>query len=132
MTRRQEREQAFIFIFEKNFRDDSIEDIIEDAINAGVYTESEYSEECFKGVFENLADIDVLIEQNLMGWKIERISKVSLSILRLAIFEMKYMNEIPESVAINEAVEIAKKYTNADESGFINGVLGSISRNTNA
>ena len=132
MTRRQEREQAFIFIFEKNFRDDSIEDIIEDAINAGVYTESTYSEECFKGVFENLADIDALIEQNLMGWKIERISKVSLSILRLAIFEMKYMNEIPESVAINEAVEIAKKYTNADESGFINGVLGSISRNTNA
>ena len=132
MTRRQEREQAFIFIFEKNFRDDSIEDIIEDAINAGVYTESTYSEECFKGVFENLADIDALIEQNLMGWKIERISKVSLSILRLAIFEMKYMNEIPESVAINEAVEIAKIYTNADESGFINGVLGSISRNTNA
>ncbi len=128
MKRNQEREQAFALIFEKTFRNDSIEEILEDAISAEAYTQSDYTERCFKGVFDKIDELDALISDNLTGWKIERISKVALCILRLAIFEMNFVEEVPVGVAINEAVELAKKYTTSDDASFINGVLGSISR----
>ena len=124
----EQREQAFILIFEKNFREDSIEEIIEDAVNAELYKDNQYSEKCFRGVYENLEELDTIISENLTGWKIDRISKVSLSVLRLAIYEMKYVDEVPEGVAINEAIELCKKYSTADDASFVNGVLGSISR----
>ncbi len=129
MTRKQEREQAFVLIFEKTFRSDSIEEILEDALSAETYDKSEYSENCFKGVFNNIGEIDSLIECNLTGWKIDRISKIALCILRLAIYEMNYVDEVPIGVAINEAVELAKKYSTSEDASFINGVLGSLSRN---
>ena len=113
---------------EKNFREDSIEEIIEDAVNAELYKDNQYSEKCFRGVYENLEELDTIISENLTGWKIDRISKVSLSVLRLAIYEMKYVDEVPEGVAINEAIELCKKYSTADDASFVNGVLGSISR----
>lgn len=128
MKRNEQREQAFILIFEKNFREDSIEEIIEDAVNAELYKDNQYSEKCFRGVYENLEELDTIISENLTGWKIDRISKVSLSVLRLAIYEMKYVDEVPEGVAINEAIELCKKYSTADDASFVNGVLGSISR----
>ena len=72
-------------------------------------------------------DLDAIISAHLKkGWNLKRISKASLSILRLALYEMTYVDSVPSSVAINEAVELAKKYT-IDESKFINGVLGAIS-----
>ncbi len=128
MKRNQEREQAFALIFEKTFRDDSLEDIIEDAICAEFYEESDFSEKVFRGVFDNLEEIDSLISSNLKGWKIDRISKVSLCILRLAVYEIKYVEDIPVSVSINEAIELAKKYASSEDVAFVNGILGSISR----
>lgn len=129
MKRIQEREQAFILIFEKSFRDnDSIEYILEDALSADAYIENEYSEMVFKGVFENLEVIDNTIKTNLKGWGIDRISKVALSIMRLAVYEMKYLEDIPVSVSINEAVELCKKYATTDDSNYINGVLGTIAK----
>ena len=82
----------------------------------------------FCGIFDNLSEIDAKITENLRGWKLTRISKVSLSLMRIAVYEMLYMDDIPHSVSINEAVTLAKKYSTQDDSSFINGVLGSISK----
>ena len=82
----------------------------------------------FCGIFDNLSDIDAKITENLRGWKLNRISKVSLSLMRIAVYEMLYMDDIPHSVSINEAVTLAKKYSTQDDSSFINGVLGSVSK----
>jgi len=128
MNRKNARENAFILIFEKIFRDDSVEDIIKDAIEARNFEYDDYVEKVFVGVFENLEEIDEKISANLKSWKISRISKVSLAILRLAVFEMLYMEDIPQGVSINEAVELAKKYSTQDDASFINGVLGALSK----
>ena len=128
MTRKLEREQAFILIFEKCFRDDELSDILDDAVNADAYKPNEYSEKCFRGVYENVEKIDEIISANLNGWQLSRISKVALSILRLAVFEIENLDDIPESVSINEAVELSKKYATIDDASYINGVLGSIVR----
>lgn len=128
MNRKEEREQAFILIFEKNFRTDSVDDILEDALNAENYKESKFSEDCFRGVYSNLEEIDELIKNNLTGWTVNRISKVALSILRLAIYEIKFIDSIPVGVSINEAVELCKKYATPDDSSYVNGVLGTIAR----
>ena len=128
MNRKNARENAFILIFEKIFRDDSVEDIIKDAIEARNFEYDDYVEKVFVGVFENLEEIDEKISVNLKSWKISRISKVSLAILRLAVFEMLYMEDIPQGVSINEAVELAKKYSTQDDASFINGVLGALSK----
>ena len=128
MNRKNASENAFILIFEKIFRDDSVEDIIKDAIEARNFEYDDYVEKVFVGVFENLEEIDEKISANLKSWKISRISKVSLAILRLAVFEMLYMEDIPQGVSINEAVELAKKYSTQDDASFINGVLGALSK----
>ena len=126
--RRDERQQAFNFVFERMFRDDEINDAFEDAENARDIQVSEYTRKVVEGVEENLEEIDALIEKNLKGWKKNRISKISLTILRIAVFEILYMNNIPTSVSINEAVELAKNYATASDGSFVNGVLGSIAK----
>ena len=86
----------------------------------------EYIEDAILGIEKNLEEIDNNIKSNLKeNWKIERISKIDLSILRLAIYEIKY-KEIPYKVAINEAVELAKKYGEDNSKNFVNGILASI------
>ena len=86
----------------------------------------EYIKEVITGIEKNLKEIEGLIEKNLKAdWKIDRISKIDLSLLRLAIYEIKY-NEIPYKVAINEALELAKKYGEDTSKNFINGILASI------
>lgn len=126
--RRDERSQAFSFVFERMFRDDTINDAFEDAENARDIQVSDYTRKVVEGVEEHLDEIDALIEKNLKGWKKNRISKISLTILRIAVFEMLYMKNIPTSVSINEAVELAKNYATAADGSFVNGVLGSIAK----
>ena len=75
-----------------------------------------------------MEEIDGLISENTVGWKIERISKTALAVLRLSIFEIKYMDDIPLSVSINEAVEICKKYATGEDASFVNGILSSIAK----
>ena len=77
---------------------------------------------------EHIDDIDASIRSHLNRWTIDRISKVNLSILRLAVAEMKYMDDITPGVSVNEAVELTKKYSDEESSGFVNGILRSISR----
>ena len=126
ISRYKAREQGFILIFERLFNDDSLEEIIANAEESRDLTVDEYALKLARGVDEEKDYIDGLISEKLKkGWTIKRISKPSLAILRLAVDEMKFRGDVPDSVAINEAVELAKKYT-VDESKFINGVLGAI------
>ena len=85
-------------------------------------------EDIIEGCSRNMEKIDNIIRRNSKGWKFERISKVDLSILRLALYEILYRDDIPESVSINEAVELAKKYGGEKTGSFINGILGSFIR----
>lgn len=85
-----------------------------------------YIEAKTKKICENLAEIDKILNDTSKGWKTTRMNKVDLSILRLAVYEMKWDEDIPAGVAINEAVELAKKYSSEDGPSFINGVLAKL------
>lgn len=128
ISRYKSREQGFILIFEREFNKDALEDIIEAAEESREIEFSDYAKELALGVENTEEELHSIIEKHLKkGWTIKRISKPSLVILKLALYEMMFVDSVPNNVAINEAVEFAKKYT-VDESKFINGVLGSISR----
>lgn len=126
MTRKQAREEAFILIFEKQFNDSPLEDILELAIEVRDIKPDDYIKDAFFGVFENVNDIDSIISDNASGWSISRISKTALAVLRLAVYEMKYMPEIPTAVSINEAVEILKKYATVQDAKYANGILSTV------
>ncbi len=128
MTRKQAREEAFILIFEKEFNDDALADIISLAEEVRDIKADEYVKKVFFGVFENIEKIDGIISQNAVGWSINRITKTALAILRLALFEMEFYDEIPVSVSINEAVELAKKYATKEDASFINGILSTVAK----
>lgn len=128
MTRKQAREEAFILVFEKEFNDNSVEDILETAAEARDLVPDDYINTVFKGVYERLPELDSLISENSVGWSIGRISKTALCIMRLAIFEMKYIEEIPVSVSINEAVELCKKYATENDASFVNGILSTVAK----
>ena len=128
MTRREAREEAFILIFEKQFNSAENDEILEIAAEVRDLKPNDYIKTVFNGVYDNLDEIDNLISENAIGWKIARIAKVSLCILRLAVFEIKYMDDIPVSVSINEAVELAKKYATKEDASFINGILSSVAK----
>ena len=127
MTRSEEREQAFILIFEKAFNMDVPEDdLIGFAVETGLLEPTVFSTFLFKQVYEKLPEIDAVIEQYAIGWKKERISKVALSVLRLAICEILFVDSIPSGVSANEAVELAKKYDHDKAPAFINGILNAV------
>ncbi len=128
MKRKLAREEAFILIFEKQFNSATVEEILETASEVRDLKPDDYIKTVFIGVYNNLEEIDGLISKNAIGWKINRISKTTLSILRLSIFEIKYMEDIPVSVSINEAVELAKKYATEDDASFINGILSTVEK----
>ena len=95
-------------------------------INSPKHGDLDYIQEKYKKTIECLEEIDDMIEGVSEGWKLKRMAKVDLTIMRLAVYEMKYDEEIPVSVAINEAVEIAKKYGQDSSPSFINGILAKI------
>lgn len=116
-------------LFEKSFNDDiSIDDIIELAKEAQAFEIKNKAALKAEAVIQNLEAIDNIIETYLKGWNKSRISKVSLAILRLAVYEMKYDDKIPVKVSINEAVELSKIYGSDKDKSFVNGILGSFSR----
>ena len=131
MTRKQAREEAFILVFEKEFNSDSVSDILEMAVEAREIEPDDYIKDVFFGVFDNLEVIDDTISENAVGWNIKRISKSALAVLRLAIYEIKFVDSIPVSVSINEAVEIAKKYATKEDASFINGILSTVAKQNN-
>ena len=134
MTRKEAREQAFIIIFEKEFNSEySLDEIIESAKEAELFEADEFAVNIAKATLSDIENLDSIISSNLKGgWKINRISKVSLAILRLAVCEMTKFNDIPVSVSINEAVELAKKYAAEEDSSFVNGLLSSVNKGMKA
>ncbi len=129
MTRKQAREEAFILVFEKEFNDDSLQDVLSLAEEIREIKADEYIKNVFFGVYENVETIDEIISNNAVGWSIKRITKTALAILRLAIYEIKYYDDVPVSVSINEAVELAKKYATKEDASFINGILSTVAKN---
>ncbi len=87
-----------------------------------------YSDEVLAGIEEHTPEIDALIRELAINWSMERMPKVDLSIMRIAIYEMLYRKDIPESVSINEAVELAKRFGGERSSAYINGMLGTLSK----
>ena len=129
ISRYKMREQAFILCFESMFSDADIDELADNAGDARDEFLSDYAINCVKGIKEHQDQIDEKIASNLKsGWKLNRISKVSLAIMRVAIYEMIYLEDIPVSVSINEAVELSKKYAAEDDTAFINGVLGAVAK----
>lgn len=129
MDRRHSREQAFILLFENTFGINSTEEITENAKLIREEKISAFTQRLVDGTLNNLSVIDEKISQNLSGWNIERISRTALSVLRLATYEILFENEIPNSAAANEAVELSKKYSTPNEASYVNGVLGAIISN---
>ncbi len=128
MTRKMAREEAFILIFEKVFTKESTEDILQLANESRDLVPDDYIKTVFSGVYENVEKLDSIISSTAVGWKIERISKTALCVLRLALFEIKFMDDIPLSVSINEAVEICKKYATSEDASFVNGILSTVAK----
>ncbi len=130
MTRRALREQVFLMLFRVEFH--SAEEM-EDQV--ALYKEelSECSEEdveyiCgkFKGIVAKMEEIDAAINEASKGWKVSRMAKVDLTLMRLAVYEMKFDEDVPVKVAINEAIELAKQYGSDDSPAFVNGVLAKL------
>lgn len=128
MTRREAREQALCLVFERMFNDEPMNEIIELAKEARELKPDPFAKLLAQGVCNNIDELDEKIEKYSIGWSKKRLSKVILSILRMAIYEIYHMDSIPVSVTINEAVELTKKYGGDGDSAFVNGILGSISR----
>lgn len=128
MNRSEMREQAFVLLYEHEFFKDKPCVELEEIYSENIAKLSAYAKQLFEGAVEEREPLDCVIEKFLKGWKIGRVSKINLAILRLAVYEMNHSENVPESVVINEAVELAKKYSGKEDSKFINGILGSYSR----
>ncbi len=141
MSRRALRDAVFkaLFISEFNSKEEMMEQLKLYFETSGMDLKEEFSvPPCsedmdyiyskYNAVVSHKDEIDKLLNEASEGWKTSRMSKVDLSILRLAVYEMNYDSDVPVGVAINEAVEIAKKYGGDDSGAFINGVLGKIAK----
>ncbi len=130
MTRREIRENTFKLVFNIEFRDNNeYEEQFEmymDTVEGVSEKDKEYIHSRLFDLIDKLDEIDGIIEASTEGWDLNRIGKVELAILRLATYETKFDEDIPVGVAINEAVEIAKKFGGEDSPSFINGILGKI------
>lgn len=128
MKRSEIREQAFFLTFEGLFDNgENIDELIE-LYSENVCEVAPYAKEIFKGVREKKEELDETINTYSKKWKAARLPKVTLAILYVAVYEVMNVEEVPDSVAINEAVELAKKYALYSDASFINGILGSVSR----
>lgn len=132
MKRSHIREAAFMLTFEKMFRDDSCEDIIESAKDADEYDFNSDAQELFIAVDSRTQELDDVIAQYSEKRKVSRIGKVSLAVLRIALYECLYDEKVPVNVAISEAVRITKQYALDNDVQFVNGVLGAFSRSGRA
>ncbi len=144
VNRKSAREIALHLVFEMGFREFEAEEILMDRLSETIMNsisgeislyagklddaQTAYIVDVVKGVAAHLSELDMLIEQNAQGWSMRRISRMTMAVLRLALYEMKYVQDVPVGAAINEAVELAKTYETEETGAFVNGILGAISR----
>lgn len=130
MTRRNLRDNIFRAIFRIEFNQpDEMEEQTElliASIDGAAEEDKEYIRTKVKKIIEQIDHIDIMISEASEGWSLRRIGKAELAVLRLAVYEIKYDSDIPYKVAINEAVELAKRYTTPEAASFINGILARI------
>lgn len=127
MNRRKAREYTFILLFQYKFQPKEIMAMLEDfCAEYNPQNQEEYIRTVISKVVENIDEIDSIIERTSEGWEINRISAVNLSLLRLAVGEMLYVEDIPSPVSVNEAVGLAKVYDGEESVAFMNGVLDKI------
>ncbi len=128
MTRREAREQALLLVFQMSFQNLPVVELAELTVENKDGEENGeldgYTVELAGAVQKNMQEIDSIIEKHSTKWKPNRLPKVSLAVLRLAIAEIEYMENVPQSVVVNEAVELAKIYGDDEDPSYINGVLG--------
>lgn len=130
MRRREQREHVFKLLFMKEFNSD--EEMNEqlslyfDGLEELSLGDQSYMSKKYEHVLEHLDAIDGLLNETSKGWKTKRMNRVDLTALRLAVYEMNYDEDVPTGVAINEAVELAKRFGGEDSGSFVNGILGKI------
>ena len=131
LPRREARENAFLLAFSATFGDLALEDVL--ALNREQDEEhpvDTYGELLLRAYYDHSAEVDDLIRDRLRNWTMERLPRVSLTAMRIALAEMLYVEKKP-GVAINEAVELTKKYGDEEDYQFVNGLLGSVVRDLN-
>lgn len=130
MTKREEREHLFKLLFCKDFHD--VEELKEQVelyqTQQEVGNEEEFApvKAKLEAIVAEEGSIDMILSNAAEGWRLNRMGKAELTILRIATYEIRYDDDVPDKVAINEAVELAKKYGNDASSGFVNGVLAKV------
>ncbi len=129
MTRREARECVLELLYEKASRPDDItEEVFEASVDIRELETNDYIKSVYFGVFENTEMLDEKIKSAALDWSVDRMSRVTLAILRLAVYEFYFIRNIPVNVSINEAVELAKKYDASSAPSFINGILSRIGK----
>jgi N utilization substance protein B len=129
LKRTEAREIAFALLFEWTFRDDeALDEIIEQAQHCRELVIDDFAKELANAAIGHVQELDALIERFSANWKKNRLSRVTLSVLRLSLAELSLREDIPAGAAINEAVELMKKYATPDEAAYVNGVLGAYHR----
>ncbi len=128
MTRQKQRRVVFQLVYALNYQGlDQKESVLAEFYNQDPSGENyPYIDETMAGITERWAEINAIIEPALKNWSMNRVSAVCMAILRLAVYELKFNADVPERVAINEAIEIAKEFGEDDASSFVHGVLGKI------
>ena len=130
MTRREAREQALAMIFEMNFNDNSVDEMVDNALIFRDEAVDEYAVQIAQQVRLHWEDNLSAVEQYSKKWKVNRLPKMTLAILMLAMTELAHIKDAPVGAVINEAVELAKKYAGPEDASYINGVLGGYVRGT--
>lgn len=128
MNRRALREQVFKLLFRIEFNNQEemqqqCSYFFEDSDNQILEDDMDYIQYKFNMIMDHLSEIDRLINEKAKGWSTQRMGKVDLTIIRLAVYEILYDEDVPTNVAINEAVELAKKFGQDESYGFVNGIL---------
>ncbi|MDR1354213.1 MAG: transcription antitermination factor NusB [Oscillospiraceae bacterium] len=127
MNRRKAREYAFLILFQKMFFANlTWEELAQKSIDNGYVEQDDFTDSLCELAAIHMEEIDSLMAPNSKNWDLNRISKVNITILRLAITEIKYMQDIPFKVSVNEALELAKKFATQEEVKFVNGVLAGV------
>ncbi|WP_075722044.1 transcription antitermination factor NusB [Roseburia sp. 499] len=130
MSRREIREQIFKLLFraefyEKNDMSEQLALFFEE-LDQREEKDTDYIQKKYNDIMERLTEIDAMINEVAEGWKTSRMGKVDLTLIRLATYELKFEEDIPTGVAINEAVELAKAYGTDDSASFVNGILAKL------
>lgn len=130
MSRREIREQIFKLLFRAEFyEEDDLQEqrqLFLEELGAEDNKDTSYIQNKCEDILSHLTEIDDMVNKVAEGWKTRRMGKVDLTLIRLAVYEMKYEEDVPAGVAINEAVELAKRYGTDDSSSFVNGILAKL------